>query len=129
MQNRVIKIRESVKPSLWNHYNTKENPADLITRFRPHDLSNNSLWCEEHFFLKDINEETLCTKENLEIETQKNDAEFITEFGGEIINKSTTLVTISKEVFSIRNVINIEHFSNLIELFCLSAWVLRFVIN
>ena len=129
MQNRVIKIRESVKPSLWNHYNAKENPADIITRFRPHDLSSNSLWCEEHFFLKDINEETLCTKENLEIETQKNDAEFITEFGGEIINKSTTLVTISKEVFSIRNVINIEHFSNLIELFCLSAWVLRFVIN
>ena len=128
MQNRVIKIRESAKPSLWNHYNTKENPADIIIRFRPHDLSSNSLWCEEHFFLKDINEETLCTKENLEIETQKNDAEFITEFGREIINKSTPLVTISKEVFSIRNVINIEHFSNLIKLFCLSVCVLRFVI-
>ena len=129
MQNRVIKIRESVKPSLWNYCNTKENPADIITRFRPHDLSSNSLWWEGPFFLKDINEETLCTKENLEIETQKNDAEFITEFGREIINKSTTLVSILKEVFSIGNVINIEHFSDLIKLFCLSAWVLRFVIN
>ena len=128
MQNRVIKIRESVKPSLWNYCNTKENPADIITRFRPHDLSSNSLWWEGPFFLKDINEETLCTKENLEIETQKNDAEFITEFGREIINKSTTLVTISKDVFDIGNVINIEHFSNLIKLFRLSAWVLRFVI-
>ena len=129
VQNRVIKIRESVKPSLWNYCNTKENPADKITRFRPHDLSSNSLWWEGPFFLKDINEETLCTKENLEIETQKNDAEFISEFGRAIINKSTTLVSISKEVFSIGNVINIEHFSDLIKLFRLSAWVLRFVIN
>ena len=127
VQNRVIKIRESVKPSLWNYCNTKENPADKITRFRPHDLSSNSLWWEGPFFLKDINEETLCTKENLEIETQKNDAEFITEFGREIINKSTTLVSTSKEVFGIGD-INIEHFSDM-KLFRLSAWVLRFVTN
>ena len=32
-QNRVIKTRESVKPSLWNYCNTKERPADIITRF------------------------------------------------------------------------------------------------
>ena len=94
---------------MWNYCNTKENPADIITRFRPHDLSSNSLWQEGPSFLKDINEETLCTKE---IETQKNDAEFITEFGREIINKSTTLLSILKEVFSIGNVINIEHFSD-----------------
>ena len=129
MQNRVIKIRESGKPSLWNYCNTKENPIDIITRFRPHDLLSNSLWWEGPFFLKDINEETLCTKENLEIETQKNDAEFITEFGREIINKSTTLVSISKEIFGTGNIINIEHFSDLIKLFRLSAWVLRFVTN
>ena len=29
VQNRVIKIRQSVKPSLWNYCNTKENPADI----------------------------------------------------------------------------------------------------
>ena len=81
VQNRVIKIRESVKPSLWNYCNTKENPADITTRFCPHDLWSNSLWWEGHFFLKDINEETLCTKENLEIAAQKNNAEFIAEFG------------------------------------------------
>ena len=96
---------------MWNYCNTKENPADIITRFRPHDLSSNSLWWEVPFFLKDINEETLCTKENLEIETQKNDADFITEFGRNI-NKLTTLASILKEVFSIGNVINIEHFSD-----------------
>ena len=59
----------------------------------------------------------------------ENDAEFITEFDREIINKSTTLVSISKEVFSIGDFINIEHFSDLIKSFRLSAWVLRFVIN
>ena len=128
VQNRVFKIWETVKPSAWNYCNTKENPADTITTFHPHDLSSNSLWWEGPFFLKDINEETLCTKENLEIETQKNDAEFISEFGRAIINKSTTLVSISKEVFSIGN-INIEHFSDLTKLFRLSAWVLRSVIN
>ena len=60
MQNRVIKIRESVKPSLWNYCNTKENPTDIITS--THDLSSNSLWWEGPCFLKDINEETLRTK-------------------------------------------------------------------
>ena len=59
-------------------------------------------------------------KKNLEIETQKNDAKFITEFGREI-NKLTTLVSILREVFSIGNVINTEHFSDLIKLFRLSA--------
>ena len=53
--------------------------------------------------------------------------EFITEFGREIIKKSTTLVSTSKEVFGIGNII-IEHFSDM-KLFRLSAWVLRFVTN
>ena len=43
--------------------------------------------------------------------------------------ESTTVVSISKEVSSTGKVINIEHFSDLIKLFRLSAWVLRFVIN
>ena len=68
-------------------------------------------------------------KKNLEIETQKNDTEFIIEFGREIVSKSATLVSISKEVFSIGNIVNIEYFSNLIKMFRSSAWVLRFVTN
>ena len=62
-----------------------------------------------HVFLKDINEQTLCTKKNLKRETQKNDTELITEFSREIVKKSTTLVSVSKEVFTIENIINIEH--------------------
>ena len=82
--------------------------------FRPHDLSSNYLRWEGPFFLEDINKETLSTKENLETESQKNDADFITEFSREIVVKSTTLESISKEVFSLGNIVNIEHFSDLI---------------
>ena len=39
VQNRVIKILENVNASLWRYCDTKENPADIITRF---SLSNNS---------------------------------------------------------------------------------------
>ena len=58
-------------------------------------------------------EEALSTKEYLEIETQKNDTKFIIEFSREIVNRSTTLVSTSKEIFSIGNVVNIKHFSDL----------------
>ena len=58
-------------------------------------------------------EETLSTKEYLEIETQKNETKFIIEFSREIVNRSTTLVSTSKEVLSIGNIDNIEHFSDL----------------
>ena len=58
-------------------------------------------------------EGTLSTKEYLEIETQKNDTKFVIEFSREIVNRSTILVSTSKEVFSIGNIVNIEHFSDL----------------
>ena len=82
--------------------------------FRPHDLSSNYLRWEGPFFLEDINKETLSTKENLETESQKNDTDFITEFSRETVVKSTTLELISKEVFSLGNIVNIEHFRDLI---------------
>ena len=58
-------------------------------------------------------EEALSTKEYLVIETQKNDTKFIIEFSREIVNRSTTLVSTSKEIFGIGNVVNIKHFSDL----------------
>ena len=57
-------------------------------------------------------EETLSTKEYLEIETQKNETKFIIEFSRVIVNRSTTLVSTSKEVFSIGNIVNNEYFSD-----------------
>ena len=48
VQNRVIKNRENVNASLWRYCDTKENPADIITRFSSsnnssENLSNNSI--------------------------------------------------------------------------------------
>ena len=53
-------------------------------------------------------EETLSTKEYLEIETQKNETKFIIEFSRVIVNRSTTLASTSKEVFSIGNIVIID---------------------
>ena len=58
-------------------------------------------------------EETLSTKEYLQIETQKNDTKLIIEFSREIVNRSTTLVSTSKEVFSVGNIVNIERWRDL----------------
>ena len=57
VQNRVIKIRENVNAFLWRYRDTKENPADIITRFSSSDklsenLSNNSIWWDGPLFLK-----------------------------------------------------------------------------
>ena len=43
VKNVVIKIPENLKLFLWNYCNTKDIPVDIIARFRPHDLPNNSL--------------------------------------------------------------------------------------
>ena len=53
-------------------------------------------------------EETLSTKEYLEIETQKNETKFIIEFSRVIVNRSTTSASTSKEVFSIGNIVIID---------------------
>ena len=58
-------------------------------------------------------EETLSTKEYLQIETQKNETKLIIEFSREIVNRSTTLVSTSKEVFSVGNIVNIERWRDL----------------
>ncbi|XP_022902989.2 uncharacterized protein [Onthophagus taurus] len=43
--NRVLQIQELTQPNDWYHVNTKENPADLLSRgVNPKDLINNSLW-------------------------------------------------------------------------------------
>ncbi|XP_065356083.1 uncharacterized protein LOC135950472 [Calliphora vicina] len=43
--NRVSKIITRTGNECWRHINSKDNPADLISRgIRPQDLVNNSLW-------------------------------------------------------------------------------------
>ena len=51
VQNRVIEIRQNVKPDNWFYCRTKENPADLVTRIEG-DGVQNPLWWEGPDFLK-----------------------------------------------------------------------------
>ena len=80
VQNGVIKIRESVKPSLWNYCNGKKNLADMVTGF-PFSLS-----IEEVFMVGGTCLFRRCKWTNLMYKrkskirnTPKNDTTFITE--------------------------------------------------
>ena len=53
IENRVIFIREKVKFILWNYAASKDNSADLITRFESVDL-NNSLWLDGPQLLRKV---------------------------------------------------------------------------
>ena len=68
VQNRVIKNRENVNASLWRYCDTKENPADIITRFSSsnnssENLSNNSIRWDGPLVLEEIKEQYLFTED------------------------------------------------------------------
>ena len=44
IQNRVVKIRNDCGPYKWNYCSTKDNPADLITRFYSGNLTECKSW-------------------------------------------------------------------------------------
>ena len=44
VQNRVNKIRKNCAPEKWGYCNSKDNPADLITRFNFGDAMAQQLW-------------------------------------------------------------------------------------
>ena len=131
VQNRVIKIRNNVNQALCNFCNTRENPADIITRFNSHDLLKNSMWWEGPSFINNLKEsklrdQNLC--ENILFDENSN-KQFAEEFNKEVIVKTQNLSVLSEEKFSIENVINIEQFSDINKLYRVTAWVLRFIGN
>lgn len=53
VKNRVSKILEETVVSQWNHVNTKQNPADIITRgSKPQTLLTSQFWFEGPMWLK-----------------------------------------------------------------------------
>ena len=54
VQNRVIKIRNNVNHAFWNFCSTKENVADIITKFNSHDLLKNTMWWDGPLFIKTL---------------------------------------------------------------------------
>ena len=96
VQNRVIKIRENVNPSLWRYCDTKENPADIITRFSSsnyssENLSNNSIWWDGLLFLKEIKEKCFFTEDKHENKNREMHEKIVDEFNKETLSKSANL--------------------------------------
>ena len=111
VQNRIIKIRKNVNLSLWRYCDTKENPADVITRFSSSNSSsenlwNNSIWWYRPLFLKEIKEQCLLTEDKHGNKNDKMYEEIVDEFNKKTLSKSANLVALSKGKCSIENVIN-----------------------
>ena len=125
VQNRVIFIQGKVNFKLWNYVATKENPADLITRFDSIEIngSSNSLWLEGPDFLKneDVKEDSSnFGKENLE----------------KLLKHESTVATFSKKndkpkesETGIHKIIDIGITNNYTYLINVTAWMLRFAEN
>ena len=134
VQNRVIKIRENVNASLWRDCDTKQNPADIITRVSSsnnssENLSNNSIWWNGSLFLKEIKAQCLITEDKHENKKHEIYEKLADEFNMETLSKTANLVALSKDVYSIEKVSNIKNVSDVNKLFRLSAWVLRIITN
>ena len=92
VQNRVIKIRENVNAFLWRYCDTKENPADIITRFSSSDklsenLSNNSIWWDGPLFLKEIKGQCLFAEDMLGYKKHEMYEKIADEFNEETFSK------------------------------------------
>ena len=51
VENRVIVIRNLIPIDRWHYVSTKENIADILTRFNLIDLVSNSMWWKGPKFL------------------------------------------------------------------------------
>ncbi len=70
VQNRVLKIRSLVPPELWNHWASKDNPADIPSRGSSTAELGNSMWFTGPEWLKTYDESRKqnFTNESLDIE-------------------------------------------------------------
>ena len=53
-------FEKNVTPSKWQYCKSVDNHADIITRFKDHDLNENQLWWRGPMFLKESIEDNLC---------------------------------------------------------------------
>ena len=130
--NRTKEIKALFPLSVWNHYPTHENPADLLTRgITATQLRTSSLWqhgpqwlphVEQwpswkpskvlHLHLCDIAEDTDATANNTKTTTD-----------------GTTQTDPAEKQPGIHNLIDVSRFSTLSRLLTVTAYVLRFVKN
>lgn len=106
VSNRVASIQAKTDPKYWHYVNTKQNPADLLSRgVKPSDLVDNKLWLHGPIWLQ--NPESLWPSEQFPPHNHEDKAlELkvfrVTEFKTALdINKENEDGSISKERVSV----------------------------
>ena len=119
VQNRVIEIRKNVHEDNWHHCSSDENPADIITR--GNNDPNSSLWWNGPTFL--TYDDYPSTK--IELDFSDDTPDYIDEIP---VSKLALHASMIPEK-SIGKVINIERYNDLLKLFRITAYVIRFIAN
>ena len=121
VQNRVDEIRRKIAPEKWFYCRTDQNPADLLTRADNDGLSQSLWWHGPEFFQSS---DVYCDQ------PPERGEDEIREFEHEVkVQKLTTALVNSNENTSIDNVIDISKYGDVLRLFRVTAYVLRFVNN
>ena len=118
-RNKCYQLEKNVYYSNWLYCETKENPADIITRANKN--FDEILWWNGSSFLKDINSfysyATTTHKDSFLEEEIKADG------------KINTCANIVLENYSIPEIIDVSKLNDVLKLFRVAAFVLRFINN
>ena len=126
IQNRIDKVRKLILPEAWNFCPGRLNPADLPTRgVKTRDLKNSDIWWQGPKFLCE-SEEAWPKQPNIQAPYDQVQDELKAEFRKSIqklsTNYATVMVTCSVEV-----VINPKNYGDVVQLFRITAYVLKFI--
>ena len=134
-QNRVTEIRNKSDMDKWNYVNTKENPADIITRQNSMNVINHVTWLEPPFL------QGVQTKEPIHLEDDVSgmflvrgvrerfhveEEDFLSEVK---IETAHVHVCTDRPEQRVSNVLDPDTFNSSFKLFRVTALVLRFINN
>ena len=98
VENRVIVIRNLIPIDGWHYVSTKENVADIITRFHSIDLVNNSMWWKGPKFLYCHFEESSHNRKNVDFVNLEDS--LLTQYNDEVKNvRSVNYVYHAKKIY------------------------------
>ena len=130
VQNRVNEIRNNVDTNKWQYCKTSDNPADLITRINFNGIRND-LWWHGPDFIKNIHDEStvreyseVYTRDNLQWDIGNND-----DFKTELKEPCMVLISNTSTENTVSSVIDIEKYNDVMQLFKVTALVVRFIQN
>ena len=126
IQDRIDKVRKLILPKVWNFCPGRINSADLPTRgVKARDLKNSEIWWHGPKFLHEP-EEAWHEQPNIQAPYDQVQDELKAEFRISIQklsnNYATAVVTCSVEA-----VINPENYNDVMQMFHITAYVLRFI--